>query len=264
MLKVRIINLMDKIFVSFCVFLIIYAWINFYIRSLWITFILSLIFTAALVFVMYYFLEKKQDKKSKAKHRTSLVEKYNIAFRLLSTNEKKDLLRQVFSVIHSTNVDQDLNYIIQGVSHSIIIATQYENLSQHDLLNLMESRHNDTIDQYIVICNHHTNINTKLLRNKVIKLITKDDLYTYFENTNIFPDISFIDENIYKLSWLDLRRKIFAKERARSYFFAGLILILSSIILPYQRYYRIMGSILLILALTCKLLPLIKHSRDRS
>ena len=62
MSKFKIFNLFDKLFITVAIFLIAYAWINFYIRSLWITFVLSLIITFASVFVLYYFLNKKSSK----------------------------------------------------------------------------------------------------------------------------------------------------------------------------------------------------------
>ena len=43
MSRFKIINLFDKIFVTSAIFLIIFAWINFYIRDLYTTFILSII-----------------------------------------------------------------------------------------------------------------------------------------------------------------------------------------------------------------------------
>ena len=82
MSKYRIVNLIDKIFISVAIFLIIYAWINFYIRNLWTTFFLSLIFTFAVLFILFYFTEKKQNKLSLNKKNVDDMNKYFLAFLL--------------------------------------------------------------------------------------------------------------------------------------------------------------------------------------
>jgi len=90
MSKYRIINLFDKIFISVAVFLLVYAWLIFFIRNLFITFFLSLIFSASIVFVLFYILSKKQSKKTMAKNHIKDMEEKFLAFRLL--NKKEQLL----------------------------------------------------------------------------------------------------------------------------------------------------------------------------
>ena len=62
MQKYKITSFFDKLMVSCAIFLILYAWINFYIRNLWTTFILSLILSTAIVYVIYYIINKKHEK----------------------------------------------------------------------------------------------------------------------------------------------------------------------------------------------------------
>ena len=264
MSRFKIINLIDKLFVSICIFLVVYAWINFYIRSLWTTFFLSLIFSFAIIFVLYYFLDKKQEKTKKSKQRTNEINKYHLAFRLMPRNEKKALIKHILSKQFGIQINDDLSYEKDGKKSIILISTESEILSQNDLINLIESAYNEDLDSYIIICNSHMGLKTKILKNKTITLIDKDNLFDMFQATEIYPDISNLDDSVIKFSWKDFFLNMFQKQKAKSYFFAGFILIFSSIILPYHIYYLLFGSTLLIFALLCKLLPKLKNIRDKS
>ncbi|MBR1988166.1 MAG: hypothetical protein IKA36_03895, partial [Clostridia bacterium] len=114
-----------------------------------------------------------------------------------------------------------------------------------------------SVDEIDIICESFSpNINTKILKNKTINLIDKTKLYNdYFLKSCLFPNSENIDSKITKLSFLDIIKNMFAPHRAKSYFFCGLILIFSAIILPYFLYYLIVGSLLLCFSIVCKLLP---------
>ncbi len=264
MSKFKIINLLDKIFISVAIFLIIYAWLNFYIRDLWTTFVLSLIFSFAIIFLLYYFLNKKQEKVKLNKKSTDEMNKSFLSFRLTPRNEKLNLLFKIFSNEFETKLDNGLlSYIKEGKKHIVLIATYIEKINENDLINLIDEFANFDFDVIDVVCQAVCeNINSKIFLNKKIVFLTKEKLYTdCFLKYSIFPDDSKIDTSITKLKFKDILNNFFLPEKSRSYFFCGLILIFSSIILPYHIYYVLFGSMLLIFSILCKLLPKIRKNK---
>lgn len=264
MSKFKIVNLFDKIFVSVSIFLIIYAWLNFYIRNLFSTFILSLIFSSAIIFVLYYFLNKKQERVKLNKKSTDEMNKSFLSFRLTPKKEKLDLLYQIFSREYETKLDNGiLSYVKDDKKHIVLIATHIDRINENELINLVDEFVNLNFDVIDIICQDVSqNINSNIFIDKKIVFLTKEKLYTdYFSKYLIFPDDSKIDTSITKLKFRDILKNFFLPEKARSYFFCGLILIFSSIILPYHIYYILFGSTLLIFAIVCKLLPKIKKNK---
>ena len=264
MSKFKIVNLFDKIFVSVSIFLIIYAWLNFYIRNLFSTFILSLIFSSAIIFVLYYFLNKKQERVKLNKKSTDEMNKSFLSFRLTPKKEKLDLLYQIFSREYETKLDNGiLSYVKDDKKHIVLIATHIDRINENELINLVDEFVNLDFDVIDIICQDVSqNINSNIFIDKKIVFLTKEKLYTdYFSKYSIFPDDSKIDTSITKLKFRDILKNFFLPEKARSYFFCGLILIFSSIILPYHIYYILFGSTLLIFAIVCKLLPKIKKNK---
>lgn len=266
MSKFRLVNLIDKLFISSCIFLLIYAWINFYIRNLWTTFILSLIFSFAIIFVLYYFIDKKQDKRINSKKRTDEINKCYLAFRLLPTKNQLELLKTIIDNNHVSTIHNDtLTYIKDNKKHLIILATNIDKLTETDVMNILQGIDKTEPKNINIVCNSYAPMKTKILKNCNISLTDKERLYDeFFLSLSTFPDTSNIDSSITKFSWRDFLLNLFKPNKARSYFFAGLILLFSSIILPYHIYYRVIGSILILFALTCKLLPTFKNIGKKS
>lgn len=261
MSKFRIVNLIDKLFISVSAFLIIYAWINFYLRDLWATFILSLIFTSAILFVFNYFLNKK---KSNVLKQNKLVEEINthfLIFKLNSTNKKINLLKEILSKEYNPVAKNNtISYIKENKKHLLILSTNLHSVNNNNLIEIIENYLDYNVEIFEIVCNEvSNNINANLFTNKQIKFITKKMLYTdYFLKYNIFPDQANINLKASKFSLSIFLKNLFTPSKARGYFFCGFVLIFSSIILPYHYYYLIIGSILMSFALICKLLQKFK------
>lgn len=257
----KIINLFDKIFISVSIFLLIYAWINFFIRNLWVTFLLSLSFTFASVFLLFYFLDKKNEKKSLSKKHAQDIEEKFLAFRLLNKLNKLKLLK---SIIEKTSeckkVKDSLIYFENNKNYQILISTHMDKLTQFELENLIQNLEKNIDVLKIICCNTDSTLNTKILKNLEIEIITKTKLYNeYFYPHGIFPNCSNLNKKNERKKFKEIMKNFITPQKAKSYFLCGLVLIFSSIILPFKTYYLIFGSILLTLCLCCKLKPLFNH-----
>lgn len=260
MSRFKIVNLFDKVFITVAVFLIVYAWINFFVRNLWTTFVLSLIFTSALIFLLFYFSNKKQEKKSNQKNKEKEVNEKFLTFRLMNKKQQLNLLCEIINKDTICTQKKDyLTFCKEGKKHQLVVASHIEKLNQFELENLLQDLEKDT-QILIVICNEIlNNLNTKILNNLEIKFVMKNELFNdYFCKQNIYPDCSNLKVEKSKIKFVDLIKNFFIPNKAKSYFFCGLVLIFSSIILPFHVYYLIFGSVLLVFSIICKLQPIFK------
>ena len=260
MAKFKIVNLIDKLFITCATFLIIYAWINFYIRNLWTTFILSLIFCSATLYVFYFFINKKQTRENLNKQQIQAIDLNYYVFKLTPTKQKLTLLKEIFKKYNPTIKNLTLRYERNNKKTMLVFATKYDIIDNKILLNIIDEFNDEFVDEiHIVCCDIVNNINTKIFVNTEIKFITKKILYLdYFLKHNIFPDQTNINLNSTKLTLNALIKNMFNSYKAKGYFLCGFVLIFSSIILPYHFYYLIVGSTLLLFALICKILPYVK------
>lgn len=255
MSKFKIVNLIDKLFICFSIFIIIYAWLNFYIRNLVPTFILSLIFSLSLTYILFYILNKKQTKKRLANEKINLINKTFLAFKLSNSKEKFKLLAQVFCDDCEYKISKNtLTFVKDNSSFSIVVFLG-KILTQEDLLNLL-TLHEIKTQNLIVVCENFSNsISCKILKNLEIKIVDKDSLFlNYFEAKNIYPNCDILDDTILKPNLKNLYKKFFQTKKSKQYFWLGLLMIFSSFILPFKIYYLIFGSGFLVCAILCKIL----------
>ena len=260
MSRFKIINLFDKIFITVSTFLLIYAWINFFLRDLWITFFLSLIFSFATLYMIFYFFNKQRSKKEINKSYFEDIEKNFLAFRLMSKTERTKMLKSILEKnAECKNIKENLTYTINKKCYQILIETSEEKLSQFQLENLVSTVEKNVDILKIICCDFNTNINTKILKNLEIEIVTKKKLYDeFFLTHNTFPNTGNLSTPERK-KFKEIMKNFLIPQKAKSYFLCGLFLIFSSIILPYHFYYLIFGSVFLIFSIICKLQPLFKH-----
>ena len=260
MSKYKVINLFDKLFVTISVFLIIYAWINFFIRNLIVTFFFSLIFSAAVVFLIFYIFNRKKEKTTKTKAYLKDIEEKFLAFRLMSKTNQLYLINSIIQKDYKSKIINNyIAYKTDSKTCLILIATNIEKLTEFDVINLLQSL--PKVDIIEIICNESFgNVNMKILADTDIFFKTKKSLYDeYFFKHSIYPNCELLSTKKTHLNFKQIMKNFTTPNKAKSYFFCGLILIFSSIILPYHFYYLIFGSALLILSIICKLQPLFKH-----
>lgn len=258
MSKFFIINLIDRLFVNICVFLTIFSWINFYTRDLWVSFILGLVFSFACMFLLHYFSSKKKERKHLSKCRLEKIDKCFLAFRLMTNIEQHNLFKAILNQ-NFMKVENDIITFKQNEKTcAIIFATDFLNISENDFLNIVKQCKSLNVDEVQIICNTYEKFNTNILNNKKFTLINKEKLFTeYFEKHDISPDTDILFSGVNKIKFIYILSNFFIPHKAKSYFVCGLILIFSSIILPYNTYYIIFGSMLLIFAIICKLKKII-------
>ena len=122
MSRFKLINLIDKLFITCCIFLIAYAWINFFIRNLWLTFIFSLIFSLSFSFIVFYLANKKNEKKTSNINHSKMVETNFLAFQLLSKQDKLETIKNIVKKTQKQGV-KTLFYVMFKIFQNVSLYT---------------------------------------------------------------------------------------------------------------------------------------------
>ncbi|MBR1987766.1 MAG: hypothetical protein IKA36_01870, partial [Clostridia bacterium] len=138
MQKYKITSFFDKLLVSCAIFLILYAWINFYIRNLWATFVLSIIFSSAIVYVIYYLINKKQEKTQIKKENIKEINLKFLAFKLSPIEEKINLIKSILSLKYDVIIkNNEIYYSDDQKKHFVVISTEQAEINSNDILNIL-------------------------------------------------------------------------------------------------------------------------------
>ena len=200
-------------------------------------------------------------KKNLSKQRIFDIEEKFLAYKLLPKHDKLDFLKQLLSNDYeNVNItNQTIYYEKFNVKYALLDATHIEKLTNNDLINLLCELPFENIKEIQIVCNEKSNdLNLNILKDCTIKIINKTMLFeSFFEHYKTFPNAEKINLKSPKLTLKEIAKNFFLPQKSKSYFFCGLILIFSSIILPCHIYYLVFGTALLIFSILCRILP--KH-----
>ena len=258
--KFKLTTLVDKLFITCAVFLLVFAWINFFVRNLFTTFFLSLIFSFAILFVCFYFFNHKQLKKTSRANLIKEVEKNFLAFSLLSFKDKLTLLFNILSNAYKCEKHRDKIVYLNGNKRGVVLLFfSNEKITQFELANLVSGMYK--FDEIKIICKEkNPSLNLKIFKNSAIEIVSKNELFNnYFSPASTYPEATFLDNEKPHTNFRKVMRNFISKNKSKSYLFCGLFMMFSSIILPYHIYYLIFGSALLILSVCSRFEHLIFH-----
>ena len=143
--------------------------------------------------------------------------------------------------------------------NQIFIAVNEKILSEQTFFDILERRHKNTQKIVIVCENSNPNLSVNSPKNLTIEFVDKISFYDdYIVASNTKLDTSSLNVKT-KKTLKNILSNLFVPTKAKQYFFCGLILIFSSLILPYKTYYLIFGSLFLMFTILCKLQPSISN-----
>ncbi len=259
MTKNLFVNLIDKLFISICAFLLIFAWINFYTRNLIVSFVLGLIFSSSCLFLFFYFVSKRNKKLAKTNQDIEQVNKCFLNFKIMTTDEQLSFLKNTLKQ-YNPKVENEILFYNSNKSKAVYIATDLKILTENDFLYIVKKTKNLLVEELEILCCETEAFNTEILTNIKYSIINKTKLYKkFFEPSNCYPSNENIKQAKKKPSLDLILKRFFLPHKAKSYFICGLILIFSGIILPFHVYYTVFGSMLLLFALICKIKSLIEN-----
>jgi len=252
-----IFNFLTKILLIFPIFFI---WINFYFKNLFLSFIISIIFTILLIVFFNIINKNKKEKKQLKFKQIDFCNK--LSLNLLMSNNKT-ILDFFKNLYQNSIVDYQLNYIKYEINENEI--TEYifpvfnkQCISIDEVLLIIKlidciiknSENNLKKVNFKIICNNYdkdiisflNQINLNIQIQIVSDIYLKNDL----ENYN-FTFNNFIKEKnktkISKLLFSSLNKK-----NSKRFAYAGFTLMIFSFFTFYNIYYSIASSILFLLA----------------
>ena len=129
------------------------------------------------------------------------------------------------------------------------------NCNQNDVVKCIAIAVLHKADKLVVLSNTFDNTSTKYVQqihSIEIELSDLDTTYSTLLYSQELPQCPITVSEV-KLSYKDILRITFDKQRTKGYFISGLILIVSSLFVPYNIYYVISGSLLMLFALICSI-----------
>ena len=255
MSKFKFINIIDAFFIALITMLIIFAWIQFFIKNIILSLIISSILSLAIIYSIYYFRSKKQTKALNISSKNTSILKFKLAIQTLPHTKFIKLIKQLIPTKYETRISKG-DIIVKKEGISQIFTTNFNGeLTESKLLEIIKTRQSNNITVFCLSFDNSVKSIHNAFKNKTINLVTLDQLYNLFEQNNISVDTSNIDLSKHKITLVEILKNSISRNKSRGYFVSGLVLLFASLIIPYKIYYVVFSTILLGLSLVCRLKP---------
>jgi len=233
----------NTIFLISSIFMLCFFWCNFYLKNLTHSIFSSLVITSC--FCLIYFITRHHvNIKAKTKKTLRLNKEYFI--NQLTFGKANNIQNYIIKLYQITNYKIISAYHIIENSQNIDIFINFnENINQEKIIQLIQNSKNTIIDIY---CSSHdkTIITPDLYQ---LNFYTVDDIFKKSQIENIPLDLSINIKKSNKLSLKTILCTVLSKSKSKNYFLLSLLLLFSSLFTPYNVYYIICSTILILLSI---------------
>ena len=255
MSKFKFVNIVDTIFISIATFLIIFAWIQFFVKNFLLSLFLSAILTITILCIIRWLKSKKHSSnQAKLTYNSNLV-CFKLAIQTMPSTKLATLIKKLIPAKYLAKTTKgDITFVKDNTPHTFTFYYATE-LTEAKLLEIIKTK---PAKHLTIFCSSHTQdvkVIASAFKNRHIELITLEQLFEIFNSKNISIDTSHIDLNKHKITLREILKNSISRNKSKGYFISGLVLLFTSIIIPYKIYYVVFSSILFTLSLICRFMP---------
>ena len=261
MSKFKFINLFDAIFLSIASLFIVFVWIQFFVKNIILSLIFSIFITLGIIVVFKWLKNKKMFKLNQLVSKSNNLILFKLAIQTMPNTKLNILIKKLIPKQYlAKTVKGDIIFTKNNCNH--LITTYFQSdLTEYKLLEIVKTKSAANINLICTNFSPEVGLISKAFKNKTINLITIEQLFEMFTNKNITIDTSNIDLSKHKITLKETLKNSLSRNKSKGYFISGLVLLFTSIIIPYKIYYVVFSSVLFLLSILCRFKPTVKHSR---
>ena len=254
----NIVKYVDRTFEIFVIFLFVFLWAKYALRSLWLSLIISVVLTLVLSIAILNIQNSKLNKKLLTKKQLQDVEKMQLFFEYSSAKHILD----TFVKECKANVIKD--NMIEYERALYFVFTNKMQIDKQDFLEIIKHDINIKSSQINIICGKVSNevldIASKVKNKSIVFVDAKKMVVDFkFNVDNFKADVELKEDK--KFSFVEFLKLFLRPENAKGYLICAIVLMFSTLIIRQKIYYYIFISVLLLLSLLCKIYPKIYMSK---
>lgn len=232
----------NMLFLTTIIFCLFFLWCNFYTKSLKISFFSSIIISICFLILFVIISNYLSKRKSKSIEKTNSIEKFKLNLMYSQVSNVLNLLKTMLNF--TSNKEIEKNHFLLDNQKDLFIFLQ-ESISQNDIQSIFQNRQKNEII-IVSISKFDLPINIDKI---TIEFIDLQSLYLFCQENSIntLQCVNHIKKPKYRLK--DIFCIVLNKEKSKSYFWLGIVLLFSSLFTPFSTYYMVFATILFLLSL---------------
>lgn len=247
--------IIQEILKFFLIFLILFVWIRYFVKRLWLATLISTLLTSFICLALFFVSRKKRfNFGMKLKEKESAE---NIFLSLAFENNPMDFFYKLATKRHH-DVTKHKNYLtieykLEGVKTVLWFDNSFEGLNVPRLCDIYSKIKKENATKIVICCYENSDKNLpSFIRTFKEKFVILDRYKSYeklYKLYACFPEITKTYPKEKSLAFKDMLKYSFNKKKTKSYLFSALILIFSGLFVRVSIYYCLIASLLIVFAL---------------
>lgn len=242
--KTALSKISNSIFFISSIFILSFIWINFYIKNMQKSIIISIIITLATCICIYPIKKYLYNKKFRTHQQNFSIDYLKTQLLFGNDNEIISILCKAFLL---DNLEPISKNHYKTDNEDIFFFFSNHTISEQDIVHIYKNKTSQIIK---VFCISSSLVPTS--NNIQIQFINAMEIYKQLELSQYKIDFNITFSNKSKPTKKEILNTIFNANKSKNYFLFGLFIIFTSLFSPYQTYYIIVGSILILTSLFAK------------
>lgn len=233
----------NALFLIISIFLLFFIWCNHYIKNIKLSLFSSIIFILSFLIIVIpinRLLKLKKSAKNLQKKQIEITSN-NLLF---SSNDQILSIFQNILNYNSTNIISPNHIYLDNKDIFFLFAEEIP--TEHEILYALKTRQCNNVEIYCL----NPPPNFRFFCDINIKFFDINTIQQLFNDRNIRFNENKSKKS--KIGFNDVLKTIFSKEKSRTYFNFGLLILLSSMFTPYNIYYIVMSTILICTSIFCR------------
>ena len=260
MSKFKFVNILDTIFISFAIFFIIFAWVQFFLKNFMLSLILSAFLSLGLILTIRNFKYRKYTSYQLDINKKISLSHFKLAIQTMPTSKLVSIIKSLLPAKYMAKTYKDDITFIKNDIKNIFTFYYANELNESTLLNIINTHQTPHLTIFCSTYSQDVKIIANAFKNMQISLVNLEELFEIFNKHSIQLDTSHIDLNKHKITIKEILKNSISRNKSKPYFISGLVLLFTSLIIPYRLYYVIFSSILFSLSLICRFKPTTKSN----
>lgn len=247
----KILNIFQILLQVALIFFIVLIWARYFISSLWLGLLVSLIVTIFIELAIK-FLQKRTNTAKNLKLQEK-EEAENMFLSLCTSSAPLNFFYELAKTKHKA-IKKGKYILIEHEEDivALIPILSFSPLQSDDLLPFISLAKKNNWKKIVVVCGEVDRNTNSFAKNFDIEILLLDKYNSYsnlYKPYDFFPTITMKYKKDKKLAFKDLIAYSFNRGRTKGYLFSAFILFLSSLLIRPSIYYCIVASLLLLFAL---------------
>ena len=248
----------------FLIYIFFFIWARYFIRSLWLSLLVSAAATTAAQ-LLSIFLRGKKTRLSTLKIKEK-EDAENMFLSLATSSSPIAFFDKLTRSRHPSTTKRSKYILINHSEKSRTILypfLQFRDFEKDDLTQIITTAKKENATKLVVPCGQVSKDAFAFAKNFELPIVILDKFETYkrlYKEYAVYPEITMIYKKDKALAFRDLLAYSFNKGRTKGYLLSALVLFFAGFIVRANLYYSIMASILVVFAFVSQLNTTFNHS----